>query len=89
MLPGLGQLATGHRVKGLLLAGGSLAAVAGLLVRVWSEALRRMPTDPLELDVFGMAAAIRADNAGFFSGITFVLVALWLVAIADAWLAQR
>jgi hypothetical protein len=36
-----------------------------------------------------MAEAIRADNAAFFSGVTFLLVALWLIAIVDAWLAQR
>jgi diadenosine tetraphosphate (Ap4A) HIT family hydrolase len=92
VLPGLGQLATGRWVKGALLAGTSLVAVVFLLARVSSEALRRMPTDPLDFDlgtILGMAEAIRADNAAFFSGVTFLIVALWLIAILDAWLAQR
>jgi hypothetical protein len=92
VLPGLGQLATGQWLKGLLLAGTSLAAVVCLLVRVSSETLRRLPTDPLDFDVgtlFGLAEAIRADNAAFFSGVTLLIVALWLIAIVDAWLAQR
>jgi diadenosine tetraphosphate (Ap4A) HIT family hydrolase len=92
VLPGLGQLATGRWMRGLLLAGASLVAVVLLLVRVSREALRRMPTDPLDFDmgtVFAMAEAIRRDNAALFSGLTFLLVALWLIAILDAWLAQR
>lgn len=92
VLPGLGQLATGQWAKGLLLAGGSLVAVVWLLARVSSEAVRRLPTDPLDFDVwsvFAMAEGIRADNAAFFGGVTFVLVALWVIAVLDAWLAQR
>jgi hypothetical protein len=92
VLPGLGQLATGQWLKGLVLAGASLVAAVLLIVRVSGEALRRMPTDPLDFDVgtvFDMAAAIRHDNASFFSGITLLLVALWVVAVVDAWLAQR
>lgn len=78
--------------KGLLIIAGTLAAFGWLSVRVFGEALRRMPSDPTALDleqVFEMAAAIRRDNAGFFSGVTLVLVGLWALAVADAWRARR
>jgi diadenosine tetraphosphate (Ap4A) HIT family hydrolase len=86
--PGLGQLATGHRLKGLLIVLGTLAAFGALLVRVADETLRRLPTDPADFDLYGifeMARAIRQDNAAFFTGISAVLVGLWALAVADAW----
>ncbi len=90
--PGLGQLVSGHVARGLLIIAGTLAAFAWFCVRVAGETFRRMPSDPTAFDlrqVFEMAAAIRRDNAGFFSGITFVLVGLWVLAVFDAWRAQR
>ncbi len=86
--PGLGQLASGHLRKGLLIVAGTLAAFGLLVVRVADEALRRMPTDPADFDLvrlFEMAGAIRQDNAAFFTGITAVLVGLWAFAVVDAW----
>jgi diadenosine tetraphosphate (Ap4A) HIT family hydrolase len=90
--PGLGQLAKGEWTKGLLIVAGTLAAFGGLVVRVWEEATRRLPVDPADFDlslVFDMAAAIRRDNATFFSGVTAVLVGLWALAVADAWRGRR
>jgi diadenosine tetraphosphate (Ap4A) HIT family hydrolase len=90
--PGLGQLASGHLVKGLLIVAGTLAAFALLIVRVADEALRRLPTDPADFDlgrIFEMATAIRQDNAAFFTGITAALVGLWAFAVADAWRDRR
>ena len=90
--PGLGQLASGHLWKGLLIVAGTLAAFGWLLVRVAEETLRRLPTDPADFDLyrlFEMARAIRQDNAAFFSGITAALVGLWAIAVADAWRDRR
>jgi diadenosine tetraphosphate (Ap4A) HIT family hydrolase len=90
--PGLGQVVSGHAAKGLLFFAGTLAAFGWLVVRVAGEALRRLPADAEGLDlgqVFEMAAAIRRDNADFFSGITAVLVGLWVLAVADAWRDNR
>ena len=80
--PGLGQLVSGHVAKGLSIVAGTLAAFAWLCARVAGEVFRRMPSEPTILDLgemLEMAAAIRRDNAAFFSGITFVLVGLWVV----------
>jgi diadenosine tetraphosphate (Ap4A) HIT family hydrolase len=90
--PGLGQLVSGHAAKGLLFFAGTLAAFGWLFVRVTEEALRRLPTDDAGFglgQVFEMASAIRRDNAAFFSGITAVLVGLWVLAVADAWRDRR
>jgi diadenosine tetraphosphate (Ap4A) HIT family hydrolase len=90
--PGLGQLASGHLGKGLLIVAGTLAAFGWLFVRVAGEALRRLPTDPADFDlgqIFEMAAAISRDNSAFFTGITTALVGLWALAVADAWRDRR
>jgi diadenosine tetraphosphate (Ap4A) HIT family hydrolase len=90
--PGLGQLVKGEWVKGLAIVAGTLVTFGALVVRVWDEAVRRFPADPTGFDlaqVFDMATAIRQDNAGFFSGITAVLVGLWALAVADAWRGRR
>ncbi len=90
--PGLGQLVSGQVGKGLLIIAGTLATFGWLCLRVAGETFRRMPTDPADFDlekIFEMAAAIRHDNAGFFSAITLVLVGLWAFGVADAWRARR
>lgn len=90
--PGLGQLVSGQVAKGLLIIAGTLAAFAWLCLRVLGETFRRMPDDPAAFDleqVFEMAAAIRRDNAAFFSGIAAVLVGLWALAVFDAWRSER
>jgi diadenosine tetraphosphate (Ap4A) HIT family hydrolase len=90
--PGLGQLVQGKWGRGLLIVGGTLAVFGALVVRVWDEAVRRLPTDPASFDIISvldMATAIRHDNAAFFSGVTIALVGLWALAVADAWLGRR
>jgi diadenosine tetraphosphate (Ap4A) HIT family hydrolase len=90
--PGVGQLAQKRYVPGLAMLGATLALVIVLLVKVVREALDRIPTDPAGLDplfAFGLAGEIQRANAGFFAWITAALVLLWVISIADAWLAQR
>jgi hypothetical protein len=90
VFPGLGQLVTGHPVKGLLFAGGSLAVVVALVRRVARETLARLPTDPAEIDPllpFRLAHEIHRDNAGFFLWVTLALVAFWAGSIVDGWLS--
>jgi diadenosine tetraphosphate (Ap4A) HIT family hydrolase len=90
--PGVGQLAQKRYLPGLAMLGATLALVIVLLARVVREAIDRMPTDPVGLDplfAFGLAGEIQRANAGFFAWITAALVLLWVVSIADAWLAQR
>ncbi|MFI5006625.1 MAG: HIT family protein [Solirubrobacterales bacterium] len=90
--PGVGQLAQKRYGPGLAMLGATLALVFVLLARVVREAIDRIPTDPVGLDplfAFGLAAEIQRANAGFFAWITAALVLLWVISIADAWLAQR
>lgn len=90
--PGVGQLAQKRYLPGLAMLGATLALVIALLAKVVREAVDRIPTDPVGLDplfAFGLAAEIQRANAGFFAWITAALVLLWVVSIADAWLAQR
>jgi diadenosine tetraphosphate (Ap4A) HIT family hydrolase len=90
--PGLGQLVKGEWAKGLAIVAGTLVAFGALAVRVWEEAMRRLPTDPAGFDlvqVFDMATSIRQDNAAFFTGVTAALVGLWAIAVADAWRGRR
>jgi hypothetical protein len=91
VFPGLGQLAAGNLLKGLVFALGSLAVVMVLVRRVARETLVRLPTDPAEIDPllpFRLAHEIHQDNAGFFLWITLALVALWAGSIVDAWLSS-
>jgi hypothetical protein len=90
VFPGLGQLGSGHPVKGLAFALGSLAVVVALVRRVARETLVRLPTDLAEIDPllpFRLAHEIHRDNAAFFLWITLALVALWAGSIVDAWLS--
>ena len=90
--PGVGQLAQKRYLPGLAMLGATLALVIALLVKVVREAFDRLPTDPVGLDplfAFGLAGEIQRANAGFFAWITGALVLLWVIGIADAWLAQR
>jgi hypothetical protein len=92
VFPGLGQVASGHLMKGLVFSLGSLAVVVALVRRVARETLIRLPTDLAEFDAllpFRLAHEIHRDNAAFFLWITLALVALWAGSILDAWLSGR
>jgi hypothetical protein len=90
VFPGLGQLASGHPVRGLAFATGTLVVLVALVRRVAAETLARLPTDPAAMDPlfpFRLAREIHRDNAGFFFWITAAVVALWAGSIVDAWLS--
>jgi len=91
VFPGLGQLMSGHPVRGLAFATGSLVAVVALIRRVAAETLARLPTDPAQIDPllpFRLAREIHRDNAEFFLWITLAIVALWAGSIVDAWVSS-
>ena len=92
VFPGLGQLVSGHPVRGLVYAAGSLVIAVVLVRRVAREALTRLPTDPAEIDPllpFRLAHEIHLANAGFFFWITLALVVLWAGSVADAWVSSK
>jgi hypothetical protein len=91
VFPGLGQLMSGHPVRGLVFATGSLVAIVVLVRRVARETLARLPTDPTQIDPllpFRLAHDIHRDNADFFLWITLTLVALWAGSVVDAWVSS-
>jgi hypothetical protein len=91
VFPGLGQVASGHLMKGLFFALGSLVVVVALVRRVARETLTRLPTDLADFDPllpFRLAHEIHRDNASFFLWVTLALVALWAGSIVDAWLSS-
>ena len=92
VLPGLGQLVSGQPIRGLVFAGVTLAALVVLVRRVAQETMARLPEDPTTLDPMfplQLAHEIQRDNAGFFLGITALLVVVWAASIVDAWRTSR
>ncbi len=89
VFPGLGQLTTGHRWRGLAFAGSSVALLAAVVQRVVRETDRLMPQDPVAiLDPalpFRLVAEVHRANASFFLWATVGIVAIWLASIVDAW----
>jgi len=92
VFPGLGQLVSGHALRGLVFGLGNLAVAVALVHRVARETLARLPTDPAQMDPFlpfRLAQEIHRDNASFFFWVTVVLVVLWGGSVIDAWLCSR
>ena len=92
VFPGLGQLVTGHPLRGLVFATGSLVVAVALVRRVARETLARLPTDPAEIDPLlplRLAHEIQRDNADFFLWITVALVVFWGASVVDAWRTSR
>ncbi len=87
VLPGLGQLVTGHPWRALFFSASSLALVAAVVERVVRETQRLMPADPVALLdpmlPLTLAAEIQRTNATFFSWATLGIVVLWVGAIVD------
>lgn len=98
VFPGAGQLANRCYGRALALGATSLALVAVLLRRVVTEALARIPSDPDQAATaladdpawpLRLAAEIQRANAGFFLWITLAIVAVWALAVWDAWRGGR
>lgn len=90
VFPGLGQLASGHPLRGLAFAGATTVALVVLVRRVARETLARMPDDPTAIDPlfpFRLAHEIQRDNGAFFFWITAAVLAVWGGSILDAWLS--
>ncbi len=94
VFPGLGQLANRSYGRALALGGASVALLAVLVQRVVVEATARIPADPdraanllLEDPAWPLrlAAEIQRANAGFFAWISLAIVAVWALAVWDAW----
>jgi hypothetical protein len=92
VLPGLGQLLTGHPVRGLAFAGATVAALVVLVRKVARETLARLPEDPTTIDPllpFRLAHEIHTENAAFFFWLTVALVVVWAGSMLDAWHSSR
>lgn len=89
VFPGLGQLVAGRPWRALGFGAGSAALLVAVVRRVWLEAARLLPEDPIALVdpalPFRIAVEIQRANAAFFFWVTFGIVALWLGSILDAW----
>jgi hypothetical protein len=94
VFPGLGQLANRAYGRALVLGGASVALLVVLLRRVVVEANARIPSDPDQaaaallddpLWPLHLAAEIQRANATFFLWITVAIMAVWALAIWDAW----
>jgi hypothetical protein len=92
VLPGLGQLVTGHPWRALAFAGPSVALLLAVVVRVVRETERLMPQDEFAfLDPalpFRLVVEVHRANATFFLWATLGIIALWLGSMADAWLSR-
>jgi hypothetical protein len=87
VLPGLGQVVSGHPWRGLFFSAPSLALVAAVVERVMRETQRLMPADPVALLdpmlPLTLAVEIQRANASFFFWATLGIVVLWVGAIVD------
>jgi hypothetical protein len=87
VLPGLGQLVTGHPWRALFFSASSLALVAAVVERVMRETQRLMPADPVALLdpmlPLTLAVEIQRANASFFFWATLGILALWVGAMLD------
>lgn len=89
MLPGLGQLVSGHPWRALGFAGGTIGLLVAVVLRVVRETGRLLPEDEASLLdpalPFRLAIQVQQENAGFFLWTTLALTALWIGAMVDAW----
>jgi hypothetical protein len=89
VLPGLGQLVSGHPWRALGFAGGSIGLLVAVVLRVIRETGRLLPEDEASLLdpalPFRLAIQVQQENAGFFLWTTLALTALWIGAMVDAW----
>jgi hypothetical protein len=87
VLPGLGQLVTGHPWRALFFSAPSLALVVAVVARVMRETQRLMPADPVALLdpmlPLTLAVEIHRANASFFFWATLGILALWAGSIVD------
>jgi len=87
VLPGLGQLVTGHPWRALFFSASSLALLAAVVERVMRETQRLMPADPVALLdptlPLTLAVEIHRANASFFFWATAGILVLWVGAIVD------
>ncbi len=87
VLPGLGQLVTGHPWRALFFSASSLALVAAVVERVMRETQRLMPADPVALLdpmlPLTLAVEIHRANASFFFWATLGILALWVGGMLD------
>jgi len=90
--PGLGQMRNGDRLKGIALASAGLLAMGLFVTRITRDAaaalLEAPPPEGL-LDILALAQEIRTRHASEISVLTFVLVAVWIVSVVDAWWGAR
>ena len=92
VFPGLGQVVSGHPLRGLVFGLGSLVVAVVVVQRVARETLLRLPTYPAAIDPllpFRLAREIHRDNGSFFFWATVALVVLWAGSVVDAWLTSR
>jgi hypothetical protein len=89
VLPGLGQLVSGHPWRALGFAGGTIGLLVAVVLRVVRETGRLLPEDEASLLdpalPFRLAIQVQRENAGFFLWTTLALTALWIGAMVDAW----
>jgi diadenosine tetraphosphate (Ap4A) HIT family hydrolase len=90
--PGLGQMRNGDALKGLALATAGLVAMGAFVVRISRDAaaaLLEAPPPEGFRDILTLAQEVRTRHASELSLLTFVLVAVWVVSVADAWWGAR
>ena len=86
--PGAGQLKNRQWVKGLAFSLLSVLVLVRIAGRVAAEAVDALLAAPAPLDflqMWALAEEIRRRNSAELGGLTFVLLALWVASIYDAW----
>jgi len=90
VFPGAGQLHLGAWLRGLLLIGASIVLLALFVARSVGVVLDALAEPPVAFDLvesWRHAWAIAARHGPELAPVVWGLLLVWLVAIADAWLA--
>jgi len=86
--PGAGQIYNRQYVKGIALVIAAVGLIAAFIYELWDAMVKvvaSMPPDEVMGDLFGISHRLIEENGAAFSGIIYALIAVWVIAIVDAY----
>jgi diadenosine tetraphosphate (Ap4A) HIT family hydrolase len=90
--PGAGQIKNRRYVKAALLSLATMAVLVQLVAGVVADATALLLDAPAPAglgEIWDIALEVQRRNAGSLSWLTLALVAIWAIAVADAWRDAR
>jgi TM2 domain-containing membrane protein YozV len=92
LLPGLGQIALGRKMRGYAIVVAVLAVVVGILVKAVSEAwaiVNELVQQTCELDFAALMQVshqtLTTSDSALLTGLLLLLIVIWLASAIDAY----